>query len=63
MNKYIEHIINDLVRDTEFDRVLGTTFFIPKTDIYTYLVKPFKEGKSTIRYEISSLGDLVFKKV
>ena len=36
---------------------------IPKTDIYTYLIKPFKEGKSMIRYEISSLGDLVFKKV
>jgi len=36
---------------------------IPKTDIYTYLIKPFKEGKSTIRYEISSLGDLVFEKV
>jgi hypothetical protein len=36
---------------------------IPKTDIYTYLIKPFKEGKSKITYDVSWLGDLVFKKV
>lgn len=36
---------------------------IPKSDIYTYLIKPFKGGVSEIRYDISSLGDLVFKKV
>lgn len=36
---------------------------IPKSDIYTYLIKPFKGGVSEIRYDISPLGDLVFKKV
>lgn len=36
---------------------------IPKSDIYSYLIKPFKDGVSEIRYDVSSLGDLVFKKV
>lgn len=36
---------------------------IPKIDIYSHLIKPFKEGWSEIRYDVSSLGDLVFKKV
>lgn len=29
LNRYQEHVLNLILRDTEFDRVLGTTFFIP----------------------------------
>ena len=29
LNRYQEHVLSLILRDTEFDRVFGTTFFIP----------------------------------
>ena len=53
----------DLVFNRWVERGKTEPHVIPKTDIYTYLIKPFKEGLSEVRYEASSLGDIVFKKV